>query len=209
MDLLFGTPLKPFLRRIAAAISGPQTEIAKSRDAVAALRQLPWMDATEDRLQMALGAALALKTQKQGDIVMAYAYHSQLPKRAWNKILALAAQLNLPIIFVLLPEADGKGDVTNICAQARAAGVPGIPVDATDAVALYRVSQESMGRSRGGDGPVLIECIFSGTGGQRAPENSDPILHLKRFLTGRKVCTEAWANHVSDAFRKRLAAASR
>jgi TPP-dependent pyruvate/acetoin dehydrogenase alpha subunit len=206
MDLLFGAPLTPLLRRVASVISGAQAENTRSRDAATALRELPWIDSAEDRLQMALGAALALKTQKQGNFVMAYAYHAQLPKRSWNGILALAAQLNLPIIFVVLPEAGGKGDATNICAKARAVGIPGIPVDANDAVALYRVAQESMGRSRGGDGPVLIECIFRGTAGQRAQTNSDPILHLKRLLTGRKVCSEAWVNHVSNAFRKRLAA---
>lgn len=209
MDLLFGTTLTSLLRGVSNVISGAQTEITRSNDATTPLRQLPWINATEDRLQMALGAALALKAQKQSNIVMAYAYASQLPKRFWDKVLALSSQLNLPIIFVLLPEEGGTGEATDICAKARAAGVPGIPVDATDAVALYRVAQESMGRSRGGDGPVLIECIFSGTGGQRASKNSDPILHLKSFLIGRKVCTDVWANHVSDAFRKRLTAANR
>jgi hypothetical protein len=29
---------------------------------------------------------------------------------------------------------------------------------------------------------------------------------MKSFLTGRKVCTKDWANHVSDAFGKKLAA---
>jgi len=157
---------------------------------------------------MAMGAALALKTQQQNNIVMAYAYQSELPKHAWKQVLTLAAQLNLPIIFVLLPQAADKGEATNICKDARTAGLPGIPVDASDAVALYRVAQESMGRSRGGDGPVLIECISCGAIGQRKNKSNDPILHMKNFLTGRNVCTEDWANHASEAFLKRLNAAN-
>lgn len=207
MDLIFGASLTPLLRNIAAVISGSQTKDRISTNAVIVSRQLPWIDGAESRLNMAMGAALALKTQKQNNIVMAYAYLAELPKRVWKQVLTLAAQLNLPIIFVLLPQADGKGEATNICKDARSAGLPGIPVDANDAVALYRVAQESMGRSRGGDGPVLIECISCRATGQRKNKMSDPILHMKDFLTGRKVCTEDWANHASKAFLKRLTTA--
>lgn len=208
MDLLFGATLTPLLRNIAAVISGSQTRDRISTNAAIASRQLPWIDGAENRLNMAMGAALTLKTQQQNNIVIAYAYQAELPKRAWKHVLTLAAQLNLPIIFVLLPQADGKGEATNICKEARAAGLPGIPVDANDAVALYRVAQESMGRSRGGDGPVLIECISCRAIGQRKNKMSDPILHMKDFLTGRKVCTEDWANHASEAFLKKLTAAN-
>jgi TPP-dependent pyruvate/acetoin dehydrogenase alpha subunit len=111
----------------------------------------------------------------------------------------------LPIIFVILPDADGKSGNINLCAKARAAGIPGIPVDASDAIALYRVAQESIGRSRGGDGPVLIECTSSQLAEQRSSEISDPILYMKQFLIGRNISTEKWVNHVGDSFRKKLA----
>lgn len=206
MDLLFGTPLVPLLRNITAIISGAQTRDRISSNAIIVSRQLPWIASAEHRLNMAMGAALALKAQKQNNIVMAYAYQAELPKRAWKQVLTLASQLNLPIIFILLPKTDGKDDATNICKDARTCGLPGIPVDANDAVALYRVAQESMGRSRGGDGPVLIECISCQMPGQRKGKRSDPILHMKDFLTGRNVCTHDWANHVCDPFRKKLIA---
>lgn len=86
--------------------------------------------------------------------------------------------------------------------------MPGIPVDITDAVALYRVAQESIGRTRGGDGPVLIECISLRSAGQRKNQIDDPILHMQNFMTGRKVCTRDWANHVGDVFLKKLAKAN-
>lgn len=206
MDLLFGAPLAPLLRNIAAVVSGSQTRDRISTNANIVSRQLSWIADAEHRLNMAMGAALALKAQKQNNIVMAYAYQAELPKRVWKHALSLAAQLDLPIIFVLLPTADGIGEATSICKDARMAGLPRIPVDANDAVALYRVAQESMGRSRGGDGPVLIECISFRTTGQRKDKTSDPILHMKNFLTGRNVCTQDWANHVCDPFRKKLIA---
>jgi TPP-dependent pyruvate/acetoin dehydrogenase alpha subunit len=206
MDLIFGASLTPLLRNITAVISGSQARERISTTPSIVSRQLPLIGGAEHRLNMAMGAALTLKTQQQSNIVMAYAYQSEVPQRAWKKVLAFAAQLNLPIIFVLLPEAGSKGEATNICRDARVARLPGIPTDASDAVALYRVAQESIGRSRGGDGPVLIECVSSSAIGKRRSKMCDPILHMKSFLTGRKVCTKDWANHVSDAFGKKLAA---
>jgi len=81
--------------------------------------------------------------------------------------------------------------------------MPGMPVDASDAVALYRVTQESLGRIRGGGGPVLIEC--KGYRVER-PEDStqDPLLQMKSFLLGRKVCTEAWMKNAGERLRKRI-----
>lgn len=208
MDLLFGAKLTSLLRHISAVISGSQTEDTISTEAAIVARQLQWTDSAEDRLKIALGAALALKSQRQNNLVMAYAYYAELPKRSWKQLLALTAKLNLPIIFVILPDTSNKGRATNLCAKARSAGIPGIPVDASDAIALYRVAQESIGRSRGGDGPVLIECISSQLAEQRSNEINDPILYMKKFLTGRNIASEDWINHVSDAFRKKLAAAS-
>lgn len=209
VDLLFGATLTSLLRGIAAVISEPSAGAEIPSPAAISGRRLPWIDGAEIRLNMALGAAFTLKTQRQNNIVMAYAYQGELPKRIWKQVLALAATQNLPIIFVILPETSSKGEATNICTRARSAGMPGIPVDANDAVALYRVAQESMGRSRGGDGPVLIECISCTAAGQRRTETNDPILHMKKFLTGRNIATEDWANHAGDAFYKKLAATNR
>jgi len=210
MDLLFGAALPHLLRHIDAVISGKQPRTTMLTDEVIARRQLPWIDDAGDRLKIALGAALAFKTLKQSNVVVAYVHNTDLPKRSWKEVLTFAAKLNLPIIFVVLPEVGSKNSQpTNLCAKARSAGVPGIPVDANDAVALYRVAQESMGRARGGDGSVLIECILYRPQGQRNDEIDDPILHMKNFMTARKVCSNEWADRTGDIVRKKLDASNR
>jgi TPP-dependent pyruvate/acetoin dehydrogenase alpha subunit len=209
MDLLFGASLAPLLRHIAAVVSGAQIRTTLLTEEAIAKRQLPWIDNAEERLLLTLGAALALKTFKQSNIVVAYVHNADLPKRAWKQVLTLSAKLNLPIIFVVLSETGSKdSQATNICAKARSAGIPGIPVDVNDAVALYRVAQESIGRARGGDGSVLIECIPYQSQGQRNTEIDDPILHMKNFMTARKVCSPEWADRAGNVFRKRLAKAN-
>jgi TPP-dependent pyruvate/acetoin dehydrogenase alpha subunit len=86
-------------------------------------------------------------------------------------------------------------------------GVPGIPVDAADAVALYRVAQESLGRTRAGDGPVLIECLEYRTEGKGKRAPVDPLVSMKEFLSTRQVGTEAWLKAAGDRVRRDLAAA--
>lgn len=207
MALLFGTKLGAISGQVHELASGARERWIPFGDESTRRRQLPWIEDANDRLKMAMGAALAFKTLKQSNIVVAYVVPSEISKEVWRQLLVAAAKLELPIIFVVLPGVKAKREIDR-CALAREAGVPGIPVDANDAVALYRVSQESIGRTRGGDGPVLIECIAGTSARQKPDETNDPVLHTKSFLIGRKVCTEAWANRAGEAFRKKLAAYS-
>jgi TPP-dependent pyruvate/acetoin dehydrogenase alpha subunit len=74
-------------------------------------------------------------------------------------------------------------------------------------VALYRVTQESLGRTRGGDGPVLVECVRWRIEGKRGVTD-DPLIHLQEFLRERKIATSAWFENANDSARKRLTAKS-
>jgi TPP-dependent pyruvate/acetoin dehydrogenase alpha subunit len=157
---------------------------------------------------MALGAALALKAQGRQGVVIAYVRKDELSRAAYAKMLKPAAKNELPVIFVVLPRLSGRkagDDVAKIAKVAGKSGVPGIPVDACDAVALYRVTQESLGRARGGDGPVLVECVtWRAEGGRGPAATTDPLEHLKNFLLGRKVSTPAWFKQVEVDARRRL-----
>jgi hypothetical protein len=37
----------------------------------------------------------------------------------------------------------------------------------------------------------------------------DPLVQMKKFLLGRKLCTAAWLNGAGDLLRRRIAAASK
>jgi TPP-dependent pyruvate/acetoin dehydrogenase alpha subunit len=93
--------------------------------------------------------------------------------------------------------------------MARQWRVPGIPVDAADAVALYRVAQESLGRTRGGDGPVLIECVEYRAEGKGGRTPVDPLVQMRDFLLDRKVCTQAWLRGAGGRMRRRIAGAGK
>jgi len=197
MGLILGADPGSLLKRLAASDSDTKAHGSVSE------KQLPWIEDVEDRLRIAMGAALAFKTLKRANIVVAYVQGREATGGVWRRTLTLAAKLDLPMIFVILPEGEGKSK--NISRKARSCGIPGIPVDANDAVALYRVTQESVGRTRGGDGPVVIECVIYRLKGKQRIPAPDPIAQMKEFLLARKVSDQAWMARVEESFRKRLA----
>ena len=190
MGWLLGGDRARLVRGLAGAKSKPK-EIWSDAGCT---RFLGWTVDEDEQLHLALGAALALKTQGRQGVVVAYAQKSGMNTAAWRKTLTSAARFNLPLIFVALPHSGAvrKGvELNELCKVARAAGVPGIPVDACDSVALYRVTQESLGRTRGGDGPVLIESVRWRVEGSRNGID-DPLEHLKRFLLEHRICDTNW-----------------
>ncbi len=197
MDHILGAAAGLVLKRLSSLVSRKETA------EIAGTRQLPWIEDAGDRLSLAVGAALAFKSQKQTNLVVAYVLRSEAGGGKWRRLLTLSAQLELPIIFVVLPGATGKKKtvpVGHISTKTRACGVPGIPVDASDAVALYRVAQESIGRVRGGGGAVVIECVTYPVHGKVL----DPVEQMKSFVLAKKACTAAWMKHAGDSFRKRV-----
>jgi len=206
MGLLFDAPLDSLLR-YAASVFTTKKDAILFHEQIVAKRQLPWVEDVNERLKLALGAALGFKISSKRNIIVAYLHPAEMTKELWQQVLKLAATLNLPVILVVLPGRGPKKKtgVIDLCARARSVGLPGIPVDASDAVALYRVAQESIGRTRAGDGPVLIECIVPRSPGQRNDETDDPIIHMKNFLIGREICTEAWIHQTARPLRSRLA----
>jgi TPP-dependent pyruvate/acetoin dehydrogenase alpha subunit len=205
MDLLAGEKVSSLLKRVTEIHSGKKDHGAKT--AGASGRLLPWIDDAGERLRLAMGAALSFKTLGRANVVVVYVPHGEVATGVWRQVLGLASKLELPVIFVVLPAVKGekRNEPADLSAKTARWGVPGIPVDVADAVALYRVAQESMGRTRGGDGPVLIECIQCRVKGKGAGASVDPVEEMAKFLLGRKVCTKAWLERAGEGLRRRIA----
>ncbi len=204
MGVILGGDAGSLLRGLSRAKE--KSEKALRRAGVT--RLLRSIEDAEERLRLAVGAALALKTQGRSGVVVAYAGRGEVSPAAWSRILGAAAKFDLPVIFVVLPRAGAakKGDETaELCGVASKAGVPGMPVDACDAVALYRVMQESLGRTRGGDGPVLVESVVWRPQGKRGGAD-DPLEHLRESLLQRRICTPAWFDNARKAASGKLRA---
>jgi hypothetical protein len=209
-------PLRPKARAALTAWATPST--------------LPLEPSTADRIQLALGAASALKaahakslshtkakggTPRQPGVLVFYAQPGEIPASLWSKALAFAAHHQLPILFVLLPPPrvarkepqTRPARLSPVIATALRNSVPGMIVDANDPIALYRVAQESLTRARDGGGPALIECVpFLVHGSRTPPEDALPA--MERYLLLRGVATRAWLDRTARearAFVRRFA----
>jgi len=201
-ELILGAEVGRLLKHLAPG-TRTKRRVAAQHDNIA--RQLPAVTDPKERLEIAMGAALALKTAKQGKIVVAFVGYREMGGSKWQKVLTLARQLELPMIFVVLPSSARKDKTSRmmVCDKARRAEMPGIPADAADAVALYRIIQESLGRTRAGDGPVLIECLTYKLPGQRS-NHDDPIGQMKKSLLQRGISHRAALDAASKRFLYRL-----
>jgi TPP-dependent pyruvate/acetoin dehydrogenase alpha subunit len=190
-----------FLRgaKLADIVHAAYLSVSKSKPAPT---ELPLAEDAAARLHIALGASLA--SQKKGRLVLAHVYPGELTTSEWKSLFRIAANCFAPVLFVALPaSAATPGRLSEL---STASGVPGIPIDAADAVGLYRVVQESMLRIRAGGGPVLMECIPFRLPGKKMPP-SDPVLNMRASLTHRKIADDAWFLSVATRFASRLRAA--
>jgi TPP-dependent pyruvate/acetoin dehydrogenase alpha subunit len=198
--------------------------------------RLPGTTDAAERMWTALGAAAALKaapalarieTQstakdkadataaaRQAGVVVVYALPGEVPAALWKKALRFAAEQELPVVFVVLPAARARGSkarptskAVTVSALARDCGVPAMVVDADDAVAIYRVAQESIGHARIGGGGALIECVPFVLAGSAAKVRvtQDAIAGLEQTMVQRGVASRAWMDRAAKSFAKRIA----
>ena len=172
---------------------------AASSRTVKRLLALPREAATgsaADRLLCAVGMAMALKARTAHGVAIAYADATDLKSSEWTRVLGLAAAGEIPLVLVVTP-ATGSGP--HFSALARRASpdgrIPVIPVDAADAVALYRVAQESIVRARADRRAAVIACVATG---------DDPIALLGAQLIAKGICTERWISGVAASFARLL-----
>ncbi|HZC43764.1 MAG TPA: thiamine pyrophosphate-dependent enzyme [Acidobacteriaceae bacterium] len=179
-------------------------------------------------LDMCTNIASANLRNKIDNIVMAFPGEGPRSRYEWHNALRSAGERGLPIVFVRqssLPAESAyakrertKDDNGSVAVDY---AFPTIPVDRTDAVAVYRVAQEAVERARLGGGPTLIEAQTLGgyqqteTGSRkRQPaevveerQSTDPIVAMERYLAGKHIFSEDWKKEITAAFQQDLSAA--
>jgi TPP-dependent pyruvate/acetoin dehydrogenase alpha subunit len=212
-----GTGVRGLVAECGAAVRLPSTTDAAERiwaalGAAAALKAAAAQARVEDKAK----AEVKAKTtdMAQAGVVVVYALVDEVPAALWKKALRFAADQELPVVFVVLPPARERGGKARAAAKAGgvsalalSCGVPAIVVDADDAVAIYRVAQESIGHARIGGGAALMECVpfvLKGAAG-KVRVTQDAIAGLERTMLQRGVAARAWMEREAKAFAKRIA----
>jgi pyruvate dehydrogenase E1 component alpha subunit len=118
-----------------------------------------------DGIPVATGAALALKQQEQGRVVMTWFGEGAASRGDFHEGINLASVLHVPVVFICnnnqyaySTPLDRQTRVPDIAVRAAGYGIPGITVDGTDVLAVHAAAREAVDRARRGEGPSLIEC---------------------------------------------------
>lgn len=144
---------------------------------------------SEGGLGLLAGAGLVLKSQGAGRVLVVILEGGDAGAATWKTVLTRTAKAEIPVLFVVLP---GKGArAGEMSVRATRLGVPGIAVDADDAVALYRVAQESLVRSRMGGGPVLMECVRLSRA-RGTERDVDCLEAMRSVVVAKGAADEAW-----------------
>jgi pyruvate dehydrogenase E1 component alpha subunit len=150
----------------------------------------------ELRLQAAAAMARGLQGAGSEGLVLAYAT-AGAPEVGWRSGLAWAQEARLPLVLACFDATAGaaprksptqKEPLTwaTMTRFARQIGLPILAVDGEDAVAVYRVMQESAIRARYGGGPAVIWAVATppATGLTRSQQ---PLARLERYLAVRDI----------------------
>lgn len=142
---------------------------------------LPANTSAPTRFAMAAGYALSQQNTKQQrqPVTMVLSGPGITSLAELAPALAYAAANRLGVVFVIQTAADA--DVSGPRHTGRL-GLPGIPVDGNDVIALYRVTQEAVTRARRAGGPTLIDCKPWPVEGK-----ADPVRRLEEALERRGI----------------------
>ncbi len=149
------------------------------------------------RLAVIAGVAQGLQMAKDSRLAVYYCAAGPATARTetgWAEALAYAAKARVPLIVICADvatsrrrtAATGKAAALTSETMAKLAApmkLPVLPVDGTDAVAVYRVMQESVLRARTLGGAAVIWCSLPAP----APDAADPLRHMRRYLADRKL----------------------
>ena len=113
----------------------------------------------------AAGIAYASKVKKEDVVTIVYFGDGATSKGDTHEGMNFAAIHKLPVIFVCefnglaisVPQ-EKQMAVKDVAIRAKGYGFPGLTVDGTDILAVYKATKEAYERARQGQGPTFIEC---------------------------------------------------
>lgn len=114
---------------------------------------------------IATGAALSAKMRGTGEVAVCFFGDGATAQGLMYEVMNMAALWNLPVIYAC--ENNGYSEYTkteeiaagSIVARAEAFGIESYQVDGQDVLAVNKLAQELVERSRKGEGPFFLELM--------------------------------------------------
>jgi pyruvate dehydrogenase E1 component alpha subunit len=156
------------------------------------------------QIPIAVGVALAAKSNGDPVAVMAFMGDGATSKGDFHEGLNFAGVFSAPVVFVcqnnqwaISVPLRRQTAAKTLAQKAFAYGLPGIQVDGNDVLAVYRAATEALTRAREGKGPSLIECVTYRIGDHTTADDAsryrdrdeverwkqkDPIERLRKYM---------------------------
>lgn len=177
-------------------------DLVSGRADDATLRALaPKSDAGDDahdvpqslRIPLCAGAARGMQTAGTDRIAVAFT-EAGAPETGWADALRWAYRDRLPYLLIVADNGSRASKRTarngppllwpELTKMAHGLHLPHFPVDGEDAVAVYRVMQETSARARSGGGPSVIWAMLSA---ERLAPREQPLKRLDAYMAARGI----------------------
>ncbi|MHB1315138.1 MAG: thiamine pyrophosphate-dependent dehydrogenase E1 component subunit alpha [Christensenellales bacterium] len=119
-----------------------------------------------------LGPAYRFAMKKQPNISAIFTGDSATNEGCFHESLNMAKTWKLPVLYIIENNQYGMytaiKDVTSIdclSKRGRSYDIPGVTVDGNDAAVIYKTVKEAADYVRGGNGPMIVECMTYRTKG--------------------------------------------
>jgi len=116
-------------------------------------------------IPVAVGAALACKMRKTGQVVLCFFGDGASNTGGFHEALNMAATWDLPVVFIcennlygMSVPFDKATKIPEVFQRAFAYGFEGVPADGMNVLEVMDVVKRAAARAREGGGPTLIEC---------------------------------------------------
>lgn len=146
------------------------------------------------RIPLCAGAARGMQTAGTDRLTVAFV-EAGSTEMGWADALRWASRDRLPFLLIVADDGTSTGRRVSSRAAApllwpeitklgKSLHLPHFPVDGEDAVAVYRVMQETSARARAGGGPSVIWGMLSA--GRLSPRQQ-PVKRLEAYMAARGI----------------------
>ncbi len=179
---------------------------------------------------VACGMALASKLRNERAVAMTYIGDGGSNVGEVHEGLAMASVMKLPLVLIIennqyaySTPTSKQFSVEKLSTRASGYGIPGVTIDGTDVLEVYRVSLDAVERARRGEGPTLIETVTMRMHGHAAHDTAwyvpadmmkewkqrDPVESFERKLLAEGIVTKEKLGATLSDIRKQIEEASR
>jgi len=113
----------------------------------------------------ATGIGLAIKLRGADQVVITSVGEGATSQGEWYEGVNWAAVHKLPVVFIIVNNLyaisvrqELQMALKNAADRAKGLGLPGVTVDGTDFLAMYKAMKDAMDRARSGKGPTIVEA---------------------------------------------------